>query len=296
MAIWFYQQNSNQPPSPGAENSGSGGAGGRMKVGSLFSGIGGIDLGLERAGMKVVWQVEKDAYCNKILERYWPDVERYGPIESVDFNRATPVDILAGGDPCPIRSRARSNGESRHPDLSGYFPRAVANVVPKWVLRENVPAPDAKEFQLGLECLGYRTLNIEIDAASFTGQQRIRHFIIGCHKTGQLFEILRKGSWKIVKGNYSPRLGTRPVTPALTCHRTRYDSRDCYIYDGQTRILDGDERQALAGFPPGWLDGLSERRIAIMTGNSVVPQVAEWIGRRIMEASTPTPGAAKCQR
>jgi DNA (cytosine-5)-methyltransferase 1 len=262
-----------------------------MNVGSLFSGIGGLDLGLERAGMKVVWQVEKDKYCIEILERYWPNARRYGPIEQINFDRSFAVDLLAGGDPCPCRSRARSNGKPRHPDLSGYFLRTVAAVVPQWVLRENVPASDITAFQLSLECLGYRNITIEIDSASFTGQQRIRHFIVGCNQTEKLFRFFRKGIWKIVKGNSATVLGTRAVTPALTCHRTRYDSRDCYIYDGEVRILDGEERQALAGFPKDWLAGMSERRIAIMTGNSVSPPVAEWIGRRIIEANTRFPGA-----
>lgn len=46
-----------------------------MKVGSLFSGVGGIDLALERAGMEIKWQVEKDPYCQKVLKKHWPDTE-----------------------------------------------------------------------------------------------------------------------------------------------------------------------------------------------------------------------------
>ena len=47
-----------------------------MTFGSLFSGIGGIDLGLERAGMECKWQVEKDSYCQSILQKHWPDTQR----------------------------------------------------------------------------------------------------------------------------------------------------------------------------------------------------------------------------
>lgn len=51
-----------------------------MTFGSLFAGIGGIDLGLERAGMECRWQVEIDPFCQKVLAKHWPKLKRYGDI------------------------------------------------------------------------------------------------------------------------------------------------------------------------------------------------------------------------
>jgi DNA-cytosine methyltransferase len=54
-----------------------------LTIGSLFSGIGGLEKGLEQAGMKTIWQVEFNGYCQKVLEKHWPDVRRYGDIRTV---------------------------------------------------------------------------------------------------------------------------------------------------------------------------------------------------------------------
>ena len=59
--------------------------------GSLFSGIGGFDLGFERAGIKTLWQVENDPYAVKVLERHWPEVEKYGDIREVEFVCDDPI-------------------------------------------------------------------------------------------------------------------------------------------------------------------------------------------------------------
>ncbi|MCP4748104.1 MAG: hypothetical protein GY874_18505 [Desulfobacteraceae bacterium] len=253
-----------------------------MNFGSLFTGAGGFDLGFERAGMKAIWQCEKDRQCRKILKKHWPEVTLYEDITKK--NPYVSVQLICGGDPCPIRSRARSNGQSKHPDLSGYFLAVVGQLQPQWVVRENVPAPDDVDFTTALEMLGYGTAIIRINADQATGQCRQRDFIVGCDQTtgeslAGVLPYIADG-----QGAYTTKLGTREVIPALTTHRTRYDSRDCYVFDGELRILDSEERTAFAGFSTEWFDGTSDTGVARMTGNAVVVPVAEFLGRMIIEA------------
>ena len=257
-----------------------------MTFGSLFSGIGGIDLGLEKAGLKCVWQVEKNEQCLEVLRRRWPKVPKWTEIQKVFYGDLETVDCIAGGDPCPKHSRARSNGDSRSPDLSGYFLALVGRLHPRWVVRENVPAPTVIHFAIALDALGYDAVVIRVESSGLTGQLRQRDFIVGHYQDGvlrRLFQDLADGP-----GPYTTRLGTRAITASLTTHRTRYDSRDCYVWHPKIglRILDAEEREGLAGFPPGWTAGLSQATRARMYGNAAIPQVAEWLGRRIINASS----------
>lgn len=83
-----------------------------LTFGSLFAGIGGFDLGLERAGMRSLWQVEKDKFCQRILAKHWPDVKRYDDVCELpwwlhyDPASLAPVDLICGGFPCQPHSVA----------------------------------------------------------------------------------------------------------------------------------------------------------------------------------------------
>src|SRR5262252_5770418 len=78
--------------------------------GSLFAGIGGFDLGFERAGIKTVWQVEIDPFCRKVLEKHWPNVKRFSDIRFVE--NLPSVSIISGGFPCqPFSSATRGRGK-----------------------------------------------------------------------------------------------------------------------------------------------------------------------------------------
>lgn len=111
-----------------------------MTVGSLFAGIGGLDLGLERAGMKCRWQVEKDEYCIRVLAKHWPGVKRYGDITQVNGAELEPVDLICGGFPCqPVSVAGRRKRQLDERWLWPEFARIVRILRPRWILIKNVP-------------------------------------------------------------------------------------------------------------------------------------------------------------
>lgn len=112
-----------------------------MKVGSLFAGIGGFDLGLERAGFEIAWQVEINPYCQLVLAKHWPHVQRYGDIRTIDWATVPRVDVLCGGFPCQDLSFAgkRAGIDGERSGLWSEYVRAIRALRPRFVIVENVP-------------------------------------------------------------------------------------------------------------------------------------------------------------
>ena len=230
-----------------------------MKFGSLFSGVGGMDLGLERAGMECRWQVENDAYATRVLEKHWPDVPKYGDIREVDFERVERVDLVAGGFPCQDLSYAgKGLGLSgARSGLWSEFKRCIRVVRPRFVLVENVPGLLSRGMGavLGdLASLGYDAEWESLPAAAFGAPHlRWRIFIVahanrlGCHDSSE----------RLASVSISSRYASSQI-------RARVDAS--YL----DRVNDGIPARVHR------LRGL---------GNAVVPQVAEWVGHRIMEAA-----------
>lgn len=118
-----------------------------LTVGSLFSGIGGIDLGLERAGMKVRWQVEIDPWCTRVLAKHWPDVERFADVREVGSHNLAPVDVIAGGFPCqPVSFAGKGLAQDDPRWLWPEFARVIRELRPRYALMENVPGLLARGF------------------------------------------------------------------------------------------------------------------------------------------------------
>ena len=115
-----------------------------LTFGSLFAGIGGFDLGFERAGMQCKWQVEIDDYANRVLQKHWPDVHRERDIRECGSHNLSPVDVICGGFPCQdIRVANTGSAKGLDGDRSGLFfdaVRVVDELQPRIVVMENVPA------------------------------------------------------------------------------------------------------------------------------------------------------------
>lgn len=113
-----------------------------MRIGSLFSGIGGIELGFERAGYTTAWFVENNEYARAVLRRHWPDATIYGDITQIDFTAVPKVDIITGGFPCQdISNAGRRDGiTGSRSSLWKHYLRAIRDIRPEYAVIENVAA------------------------------------------------------------------------------------------------------------------------------------------------------------
>ena len=110
-----------------------------LTVGSLFSGIGGLDLGLERAGMKVIWQSEIDPYCNKVLKKHWPKVTNHGNIKDINWGNVERPDVICGGYPCqPFSTAGKRRGTDDPRHLWPWVRDAISALRPSYAILENV--------------------------------------------------------------------------------------------------------------------------------------------------------------
>jgi DNA (cytosine-5)-methyltransferase 1 len=288
-----------------------------LTVGSLFAGIGGFDLGLERAGMRIAWQSEIDPYASAVLRKHWPDVPNLGDIRNIRNPPA--VDVLCGGFPCQDISFA-GKGAGLAGERSGLwreYARIIGEVRPKYVLVENVAALLARGLGdvLGnLAALGFDAEWHCIPASAVGApHRRDRLWIIGYANDQSQSRVAlddeasgmpqfavadasserleRLGEWRDadqanVDEAWSASGGV-PVAPTFA---------DAIIWQlplnrdvervGREESVPRDGRWEITSEPfvrrgdhglPGRMDRLKA------LGNAIVPQIAEILGRAIIE-------------
>lgn len=237
----------------------------RMTFGSLFAGIGGMDLGLERAGMECRWQVEIDPFCRKVLEKHWPEVPKYGDIRELDGSELEPVDLIAGGFPCQdvsVANTGPSGGSGIRGARSGLwseYKRIVRQTRsrPRFVLIENSPALAIR----GLDGVLCDLAELGMDAVWLPLQAR---FFGAVHKRERLFIVAHSDSDGL-QGRFVQQLQQAVESIEALDNRRHWPT-------------------VSEPFGAGSHHGIPDRvdRTKAL-GNAVVPQVAEWIGRRIVE-------------
>jgi DNA (cytosine-5)-methyltransferase 1 len=114
-----------------------------MTIGSLFAGVGVLELGLEWAGVgHTVWQVESDPYCRSVLQTRWPNARRFDDVRDCTATNLPPIDLLCGGFPCQDISNAgkRAGIGGERSGLWSEFARIIRELGPRYVVVENVSA------------------------------------------------------------------------------------------------------------------------------------------------------------
>ena len=264
-----------------------------MRFGSLFSGIGGMDLGLERSNMTCQWQVEIEDYPTKTLEKHWPEVHRERDIRNCGRHNLEPVDLICGGFPCQDISTA-GKGAGLAGERSGLWyemHRIISELRPQYVLVENVAALLFRGMDAVLSDLseiGYDA-EWEVIPASAVGapHRRERVWIVGyTNSEGQSVSpvddeasILQKDA----ANTNSKRLeGKRAYDDTQGRQEER---RQAGLRNREEFRRYASWWQAESGIQP-LAHGVPERMARLKSiGNAVVPQVVELIGRRILTHS-----------
>lgn len=246
-----------------------------MRIGSLFSGIGGLELGLEMAGVgRPIFQVEKSPFCRRILEKHWPEAVRHEDVRDVGKKNLPFVDVLCGGFPCQDVSAAgrREGLAGSRSSLWFEYLRIVEEVAPHHVVVENV-ASGARlwlpQVRGGLEALGYRTRALALSAAD-----------VGPHTSENVFSSLlptptshnaKETGAPAELRRRSPMLGTMAVRGTLllpTPTSSNYGSNR-----GGKEGRKGKVRYSLASLAS---KGLLTRKVAHPRG-PLFPGFVEWM-------------------
>lgn len=237
-----------------------------MRIGGLFSGIGGLELGLERAGVgHTVWQVEKDPYCRAVLARHWPDVPQYEDVTCLDWSALEHADIVCGGFPCqPFSIAGLQRGVLDERWMWPAFADCIRVVRPRYVVVENVTDLIADGDAFGRVLADLHECGFDADwsvvpaCAVGAPHARERVFLLAYRPDGHVADQVSSHR----------REATRPGEPRGSRRST---GRDGWLPEpAMDRVAHGLPLRLV-------------RDPLHALGNAVVPQVAEYVGRRLLE-------------
>ena len=275
-----------------------------LSVGSLFSGIGGLDLGLERAGMHVIWQSEIDPYASRVLAKHWPNTPNLGNVKEINWHDTSRPDVICGGYPCQpfsVAGRRKAEADERH--LFPWVADAIRILRPRYAILENVTGHLSTGFgtvQAFLAEIGYDSRWDCIPAAAVGAPHlRDRVFIIATPRAEQsrpMADSNDTGSCDPLRTRWdAPWDGGSPLSHTADNRPGRYGPQEQIEenarlgHDFGRRVSGNDSREWWPAEPPVGrvAHGIPSRMDRLRgLGNAVVPQVAEHIGRIVMAHAT----------
>lgn len=262
-------------------------------IGSLFSGIGGLELGLERAGLgPVLWQVERDPWCRAVLARHWPNALRFDDAATISFASLPRARVLCGGWPCqPVSVAGKRRGQEDPRWLWPHVVRALEEQAPAAFVGENVPgllSAGMRGVLVDLARLGFDAEWATVGAAHFGAPHvRRRVFLVATHpdrihvheQPGWLTRALRATQAPtpvdaVPRGNVADADSKRRLEHSIRLAHERGWAEHCgWSFDPLARVDDGIPER------------LGERGAARKAlGNAVCPPVAEAVGRALTSA------------
>lgn len=248
-----------------------------MKVLSLFAGIGGFDLGFERAGMNVVAQCEIDPWCQKILNKHWPEVPIYEDVKNLSKEKLNDdgigsIDLICGGYPCqPFSLAGQRQGANDNRHLWPEVFRLVKSIRPKFCVFENV---------YGHISMGYDQVASELEAVGYkTESFVIPSCAVGLpHKRERLWIVAYDGG-QLRKTRQSQKSESFQLAFAPSAEWSDFFIQPCGNNTFQFRK---EDEHIICGED----DGVPSRVDRLRgLGNTVVPQIPEIIGRAIMNVT-----------
>lgn len=288
------------------------------KVASFFAGIGGFDLGCERAGMEVVFQCEVNAFCQKVLKKHWPTIPLHSDIKTLNPSEIPDSNIWCGGFPCQDVSLAnqgkRKGLKGERSGLFYTYAELVRDRRPDWLVIENVPgllnSHEGADFGILLKTLdelGYGVSWRVFDTKYFgTPQRRRRVYIVASlgdmRSARVLFDdransVVDK-SGRGERSNFAPEVGAGLSKAdvfaiqhaSIGRKHTAGPQAKGYRNDGETYTLDsrGSADAVCAPDAPfriretsGVSRELDSNRLRAV-GNAVSVPIIEWIAKKII--------------
>jgi DNA (cytosine-5)-methyltransferase 1 len=200
-----------------------------MKALSLFSGIGGFDLGFQRAGMDIVGMCEIDKHAQKVLRKRFPDAELYDDVKKIgasNYAKGT-INLISGGFPCQDVSVAgkRAGLDGKRSGLWFEFARIIDEIEPKWVVIENVPglfsSASGEDFATIIQWLANRGYGVGwrvFDSQYFgLAQRRKRVFIVASFGTTSFAKVLFEQNSISRHHSTSRKKGEKNTSPTDEC-------------------------------------------------------------------------------